>query len=98
MPSVMSAVPAGRLISSMLEASNCRSTLERREKSGIFRRSSTLAVTDRSFVWSASYHELRCWYAVGVVLRSRVRVPLGPPGGDELSPPYDGEPSRASTG
>src|SRR5262252_6662697 len=75
----MSAVPAGTLISSILVARNCRSTLERREKSGIFWRSSTLVVTDRSFTWSASYHAPRYWFAVGVVLRRPVRILLGPP-------------------
>src|SRR5262245_31318426 len=60
----MSAVPSGTLISSILVARNCRSTLERREKSGSFRRSSTLVVTDRTLVWSASYHAPRYRHAV----------------------------------
>src|SRR5262245_50186756 len=63
----MSAVPAGTPISSILMARNSTSTLERREKSGIFRRSSTLIITDRSFVSSASYHALRYWYGAAVV-------------------------------
>src|SRR5215470_15162598 len=67
----MSAVPAGTLISSSLVARNCRSTLERREKSGMFRRSSTLIVTDRSFVWSAWYHAPHSQYAVRAVPASR---------------------------
>src|SRR5215813_9417034 len=65
----MSAVPAGTLISSSLVARNCRSTLERREKSGMFRRSSTLIVTDRSFVWTRWYHAPHSRYAVRAVLR-----------------------------
>src|SRR5215471_11492419 len=65
----MRAVPAGTLISSSLVARNCRSTLERREKSGMFRRSSTLIVTDRSFVWSRWYHAPHSRYAVRSVLR-----------------------------
>src|SRR5262249_35359257 len=73
----MSAVPAGTLISSILVARNSRSTPERREKSGIFRRSSTLVVTDRSFVSSASYHALRYWYAVAVVCSGAHRRRLG---------------------
>src|SRR5262249_21149690 len=62
----MSAVPAGTLISSMFVARNCSSTVERREKSGISRRSSALVVTDRSLAWSASYHAPRYWYAMGL--------------------------------
>src|SRR5262249_32549925 len=54
----MSAVPAGTPISSILVARNSRSTPERREKSGIFWRSSTLVVTDRSFVWM--HPTMRC--------------------------------------
>jgi hypothetical protein len=69
-PSAMSAVPAGTLISSILVARNWRSTPERREKSGIFRRSSTLVVTGSSVTSSASYHTPRYWYGVVVVQRA----------------------------
>src|SRR5262249_56214655 len=71
----MSAVAAGTLISSILVARNCRSTLERREKSGISRRSSTLVVTDRSLAWSASYHAPGYWYATGGSGTASVAVP-----------------------
>src|SRR5215831_10461574 len=74
----MRAVPAGTSISSILVARNCRSTLERREKSGILPRSSILVVTGRSFAWSASYHAPRYWFAVAWgagALSSRVYKP-----------------------
>src|SRR5215470_3485040 len=78
----MSAVAAGTLISSILVARNCRSTLERREKSGICRRSSALVVTDRSLAWCASYHAPRCWYATaGRSIARGLRVYSGPGGG-----------------
>src|SRR5262249_32336193 len=99
----MSAVPAGTLISSMLVARYCRSTLERREKSGIFRRSSALVVTDRSLAWSASYHAPHYWYAMGALLRpsSHVYLQARPclrvyswPGGEPMS--LDAQPTMST--
>src|SRR5215475_2328282 len=93
----MSAVPAGTLISSMFVARNCSSTLERREKSGICRRSSTLVVTDRSLAWSASYHAPRYWYAMGAVLHPQARSCLRVyswPGGEPMT--LDAQPAMST--